>query len=86
MEVDRAVDRTLVVHVCAHRSTARELLLSVNGPSRLGGLLLGHNPVFGRLTRQPLLPTVGNPIVGGRLGGRPTAEFSAELDPNNYIF
>ena len=61
------------------RSTARELLLSVNGPGRPGGRLLGHSPVYCRPAGRPLFPTVGNPTVGGRPGGRPTAESSPEL-------
>ena len=48
-------------------------------PGRPGGRPLGHSPVFGRPTGRSLFPTVRNQTVGGRLGGRPTAENSAEL-------
>ena len=58
----------------------------VNGPGRSGDQSLGQGPVFGRPSNRPLFPTVKNPTIGGRSGGRPTAGFPAELDPNGYIF
>ena len=75
--VDRAVDRYAQTCTAKGQSTARELLLSVNGP----GQPLGHSPVFGRPTGRPLFLTVGNSTVGGRPGGPPTAENSVELSP-----
>ena len=68
------------------RSTVRELLLSLNGPGRPDGRPIGQGPVFSRLSGRTLLPTVKNLTIGGRLGGRLTAGFPAELDPNGYIF
>ena len=61
-----------VLSVCSGRparSTDREFLLSVWDPRSTG--------------RSTAFPTVGNPIVGGRPPGRPTADDSAELAPND---
>ena len=82
----RSVDRRAQNVHRLSRSTTRELLLSENGPvDRAFNRQAIAQLAVDRPVDRPSL-TVGNPTVGGRPGGRPTAVQTAELASNGQIF